>query len=51
MSLLEKSDSNNNGELTYAKQLFPNNTSNTKVLDLGWNKASDTIFVIIPTYK
>ena len=33
--LLEQSDSNNREELTYAKQLFPNNTSNTKVLSLG----------------
>ena len=49
--LLEKSDINNNDELTYAKQLFPNNTSNTKILDLGWNKASNTLFVIIPTYQ
>ena len=51
ISLLEKSGSNNNDELTYAKQLFPNNTSNTKILGLGWNKASDTLFVIIPTYQ
>ena len=50
-SLLEKSSSNDNDELTYAKQLFPNNTSNTKILGLGWNKASDTLFVIIPTYQ
>ena len=49
--LLEKSDRNNSNELTYAKQLFPNNTSNTKILGLGWNKASDTLFVIIPTYR
>ena len=51
ISLLEKLDSNNNGELTYAKQLFSKNTSNTKILSLGWNKASDTLFVIIPTYQ
>ena len=50
-SLLEKSDSNNNDELTYAKQSFPNNTSNTKILGLAWNKASDTLFAIIPTYQ
>ena len=31
--------------------MFPNNTSNTKILDLGWNKASDTLFVIIPIYQ
>ena len=23
----------------------------TKILGLGWNKASDTLFVIIPTYQ
>ena len=50
-SLLEKSGSNNNDELTYAKQLFPNKTSNTKILGLGWSKASDTLFIIIPTYQ
>ena len=49
--LLEKSDRNNSNELTYAKQLFPNNTSNTKILGPGWNKASDILFVIIPTYR
>ena len=49
--LLEKSDRNNSNELTYAKQLFPNKSSNTKILGLGWNKASDTLFVIIPTYR
>ena len=47
----KKSDSNNNGEFTYAKPLFPNNTNNTKILGLGWNKAYDTLFVIIPTYQ
>ena len=51
ISLLEKLDSNNNGELTYTKQLFSNNTSNTKIFSLGWNKASDILFVIIPTYQ
>ena len=49
ISLLEKSGSKNNDELTYAKQLFPNKTSNTKILGLGWNNASDTLFIIIPT--
>ena len=43
ISLLEKSDSDNIDEITYTKQLFPNNTSNTKILGLGWNKASDTL--------
>ena len=43
ISLLEKSDINKNDDLTYAKQLFPNNTSNTKILGLGWNKASDIL--------
>ena len=51
ISLLEKLDSNNNGELTYVEQLFSDNTSNTKIFSLGWNKASDTLFVIIPTYQ
>ena len=51
ISLLEKSDSNNNDEITYAKQSFPNNTSNTKILGLAWNKASDPLFAIIPTYQ
>ena len=50
MSSLEKSNINNNHEITYAKQSFQNNTSNTKSLSLGWNKASDTLFFIIPTY-
>ena len=31
--------------------MFPNNTSNTKILGLDWNKASDTMFVIISTYQ
>ena len=50
ISLVEKSDSNNNDELTYAKQLFPNK-SNNKILALSWNKTSDRLFVIIPTYQ
>ena len=50
ISLLQKSDSNNNDKLTYVKQVFPTNTSNTRILDLSWNKASDTLFVIIPKY-
>ena len=51
ISLLEKSDSNNNDELTYVIQLFSNNTSNTKILGLVWNKTFDTLFLIIPTYQ
>ena len=35
----------------YICLLFPNNTSNTKILGLGWNKAFDTLFVIITTYQ
>ena len=50
MSSLEKSNINNNHGLTYGKQSFQNNTRNTKSLSLGWNKASDTLFFIIPTY-
>ena len=38
-------------QIYHAKQLFPNNTSNTKILGLGWSKASDILFVIIPTYQ
>ena len=51
ISLLEKLDSNNNDELTYAKQLFPDNTSDTKIPGLSWIKPSDTLFFIIPTYQ
>ena len=51
ISLLEKLDSKNSEAPTYAKQLFPYNKSNTKVLDLGWNKVSDTLFLILPTYQ
>ena len=47
--LLEKTDNNSKNELTYAKQLFLNN-STFKIVDLDWIKAYDTVFIIIRTY-
>ena len=48
--LLEKTNNNNNNELTYVKQLFLKETT-VKIVDLGRIKASDTLFVIILTYR
>ena len=46
--LLEKTDTNNNNEFAYAKQFFLNK-STSKITDLGWIKASGTLFAIVPT--
>ena len=36
-------------ELTYAKEIFTHNESETKISSLGWNKNSDKISVIVPS--
>ena len=36
-------------ELTYAKEIFTHNESETKISSLAWNKNSDKISVIVPS--
>ena len=38
-------------ELTYSKQIFSQDESETEILDLDWNKISNKISVAIPSMK
>ena len=49
MSALESDNVVAESELTYAKQMFSHDESETKILGLGWNKSSDKISVVIPS--
>lgn len=33
------------------RHFFPNDNKQTKILGSGWSKASDTLYVMIPTYQ
>ena len=43
---LETPDCSNNEELTDVQNLFQSSEINTKILGLGWNKASDILHII-----
>ena len=51
ISSLENNSSENNNELTYAKQLFNNQQNCTKILGLVWDKKKDQISANVPKYQ
>ena len=46
-----ESENSNQSELTYAKQVINQGSNETKIVGLGWNKQSDTLSVVPPTFK
>ena len=51
VSALESVNVDAESELTYSKQIFSQDESETEILGLGWNKISDKISVAIPSMK
>ena len=51
MSALESDNVDAESELTFTKQLFSHDESETKILVLGWKKSSDKISVVILSMK
>ena len=50
MPELESEDSNQS-ELTYADQVLNQDSNETKILGLGWNKRNDALSLVTPTFK
>ena len=46
-----ESESSDQSDLTYAKQVLNQGSNETKILGLGWNKQNDTLSVVTPTFK
>ena len=51
VSALESDNVDAESELTYSKQIFSQDESETEILGLGWNKISNKISVAIPSMK